>query len=154
MLAQIEAQSARIPLDGGVNPPTVVDIYSDPRTEHIPRHNGTSADIQRGYRFDGIADPGQASIIRYNENALSANRHISLGHELVHAWRNIHGLGIPPTQINLRQGDPVLHRADDPDRLIGQTVDMHARRQEKFETIRERITFDSPKTRSRGLKNE
>lgn len=133
MLTQIEARAAHIPLNGGLNPPTIVDIHSGNAMMHTPRFDGTN--LQRGYRFGGIAGPGHASTIYYNANALSANRIISLGHEIVHAWRTAHGQSVAPPQISPRQLDPLLHRADDPNHIIRQAVDMHALQQEEFETV-------------------
>lgn len=48
------------------------------------------------YRYDGQAGAGIASNVGYNEREARGHRFIGLGHELVHAYRAAHGIGVSP----------------------------------------------------------
>jgi len=143
MLTEINSRQAQVnPLAlPGQPQPTMVDIYSgrgldnDSKMSHRPRHDGTLGDVRKGYRFDGVAGTGQASRINYDESSHSPNRGISLGHEMVHAWRTAHGLGVAPPQVSPQRNAAILNTPGDDQRIIEQAVELHAQKQEEFETV-------------------
>lgn len=156
MLHEINARTAALNV-GGVgtarNPLTAVDIFSgrhevpDSRMSHRPRLDPMNpmASARRAYRFDGAASAGQASRINYDETARSANRFISLGHELVHAWRAAHGTMVSPPEISpLNNTAPVLNLPTDPGGVVRQAVGHVARLREEFETVGLRPTPRRP----------
>jgi len=142
MLTELNARQTHVnPPAIGNNPSTMVNIHSgrglnnDTAMSQSPKFDGTIADVQRGYRFDGVAGTGQASKVTYDESKPSANRDISLGHEMVHAWRTAHGLAVAPPQISHQRNAAVLNRPDDPDRIFEQSIALHAQHKEEFETV-------------------
>jgi len=144
MLRDINARTAAVNpgLHGTArNPLTAVDIHSgrhevpDSQMSQRPRLDPMNpiASAQRAFRYDGLAGAGQASRVNYNEMAPSANRFVSLGHEMVHAWRAAHGVGVSAPQVAPRRGDPLLNPPTDP--IVGNVVAHTTHMREEFETV-------------------
>jgi hypothetical protein len=121
------------------NPLKVADIHSgrglhpDSQMSHRPRHNNTYDDAQRAYRYDGTHGMGQASRINYNEMAPKGDRFISLGHEMVHAWRAAHGVAVSPPEVSPQRGAAILNPPTDP--IVKGVIGRHAQLKEEFETV-------------------
>jgi hypothetical protein len=121
------------------NPLTVVDIRSgrglapDSAMSHIVRHNNTYSDAQRGYRYDGKSGAGIASRVNYDESRARPDRFISLGHELVHAYRAAHGNAVSAPEISPQRDHRLLKAPTDP--VVRQVIGQHAHLREEFETV-------------------
>lgn len=146
MLTEINARTAALnPGAPGTAyaPATAVDIGHGAAMTARPRVDSTLpvpamlAQARLAYRLDGAAGGGQASHIGYNHQALSANRHISLGHELVHAWRNAHGraVGDTRTAVPAIRDTPLLDQRLSPRTTVRTLADTHALEKEEHETV-------------------
>lgn len=111
---------------------------------------GANLAARRGaYRYDGQAGAGTASNVHYDEGQTAprldphpplgphplqrGNRFIGLGHELVHAYRAAHGIGVSPPAVSPRSGDPILNPPTNP--VVINALDNRAMLREEFETI-------------------
>lgn len=101
------------------------------RNGYAPRHNATYPSIQRAYRYDGRPGVGAPGEITYDEAEPRATRFIGLGHELVHAHRSAHGLGVSPVEVSPQRAAPVL--GIDP--IVGRAIGHHVQMREEFETV-------------------
>jgi hypothetical protein len=154
------------------SPLTVADVRSgrglapDSQMSHRPRLDPAApdlhADLQRGYRFAGRHGTGIASNVNYDESRAGEahqtgaagprhlqrdpNRFVSLGHELVHAYRAAHGYAVNDPTLSQRRNDAVLHlpkvedpnnpgKLTDPTSLVPRTIAHHAMHREEFETV-------------------
>ena len=143
MLGELNARTAAVN-PGAVGdeqnaPLTVADVYSgkglapDSQMSASPRHDGTYGSVQKAYRYNGAPSAGQATRINYNGSAPKANRWNSLGHELVHAWRNAHGRAVSPPEVSPMHDHPLLNPPTPP--VVRQVIGHHAQMQEEFETV-------------------
>ncbi|MBX2809074.1 MAG: type III secretion system effector protein [Cellvibrionaceae bacterium] len=119
------------------NPYTFVDIFANNANTARPRLDPMNpiGSAQQAYRYNGVAGVGQGSRVGYNANQASANRFIGLGHELVHAYRNAHGIGVSPPDVSPRRNDAVLATPIGGGHTVNTVVGQHARLKEEFETV-------------------
>ncbi len=94
---------------------------------------GDVRSVRPAYRYDGQAGAGTGSVVRYNENEPRAARFIGLGHELIHAHRAAHGLGVSPVAVSPQGDDPILHPPTAP--IVSQVLEHRAQMREEFETV-------------------
>ncbi|ATB42932.1 hypothetical protein CYFUS_008411 [Cystobacter fuscus] len=151
MMTELDSRTAH--LNPGATPTpyrpsTSVNIYSgrgQPMpNRHAARHEGTYDSLRPAYRYEGQASSGRPSDIRYDESG-ERDRHISLGHEMVHGWRTAHGVAVSPLAVSPYNNDPVFARTDPQFRApMRETIEDRLRLSEEFETVGLRQTPHTP----------
>jgi Effector protein len=113
----VRIQSARYRPGGNAQAPNVPNLVA----------------ARAAYRYDGQAGAGAASNVHYDEREARGHRFIGLGHELVHAYRAAHGIGVSPIAASPRSGDAILNPPTHP--VVRNVLDNRAQLREEFETV-------------------
>jgi hypothetical protein len=119
------------------NPYSFVDIFQGDRNAARPKLDAMDpiGSAQKAYRYDGVASEGTGSRVTYNSNQASANRFIGLGHELVHAYRNAHGIAVSAPDVSPKRNEPVLSTPIGGGNTVNTVVGQHSLLKEEFETV-------------------
>ncbi|ASP38490.1 hypothetical protein CHH28_07300 [Bacterioplanes sanyensis] len=119
------------------NPYSFVDIFQGDRNAARPKLDPLDpiGSAQKAYRYDGTASEGTGTHVTYNSNQANANRFIGLGHELIHAYRNAHGMAVSAPDVSPMRNEPVLATPIGGGSTVNTVVGQHSLLKEEFETV-------------------